>query len=84
MKLPPYDIFPNIIGDKISLRQIHLSDISDIIEISFYDAVQATTLQQTIEMQAKIIENIQPTVFFQVKTEIIDKKNEIKSGIAVI
>ena len=54
MKLPPYNIFPDIIGDKISLRQIQPSDVSDIIEISFYDVIQATTLQQAIEMQNKI------------------------------
>ncbi|WP_084292553.1 GNAT family N-acetyltransferase [Pedobacter nyackensis] len=54
MKLPPYNTFPTIIGDKISLRQIQLSDVNDIIEISFYDAIQATTLQQAIEMQVKI------------------------------
>jgi ribosomal-protein-alanine N-acetyltransferase len=54
MKLPPYNIFPDITGDKISLRQIQLSDIYDIIEISFYDAIQATTLEQAVEMQAKI------------------------------
>ncbi|MNQ80782.1 Acetyltransferase (GNAT) family protein [compost metagenome] len=54
MKLPPYSAFPNITGEKISLRQIQPSDINDIIEISFYDAVQATTLEQAIEMQDKI------------------------------
>ncbi len=54
MKLPPYDIFPNITGDKILLRQVQTSDIKDLIQISFYDSIQATTLQQAIEMQAKI------------------------------
>lgn len=54
MKLPPYDIFPIITGDKISLRQIQTSDIKDLIEISFYDSIQATTLLQATEMQAKI------------------------------
>jgi ribosomal-protein-alanine N-acetyltransferase len=54
MRLPPYDKFPNISDDKILLRQIQFSDINDIIEISFYDAIQATTLTQAIEMQAKI------------------------------
>jgi ribosomal-protein-alanine N-acetyltransferase len=54
MKLPPYDIFPIISGDKISLRQILTADIEDLIEISFYDAIQATTLQQATEMQDKI------------------------------
>jgi [ribosomal protein S5]-alanine N-acetyltransferase len=54
MKLPPYDIFPIISGDKISLREIQNEDIEDLIEISFYDAVQATTFQEATEMQAKI------------------------------
>lgn len=54
MNLPPYHNFPSISGDKISLRQILPSDIQDLIEISFYDAVQATTLQQATEMQSKI------------------------------
>lgn len=61
MRLPPYDKFPSI-SDIISLRQIRFSDINDLIEISYYDSIQATTLEQAIEMQAKInadyIENI--------------------------
>lgn len=54
MKLPPYPIFPTISGDTISLRQIVTGDLVDLIEISFYDAIQATTLEQAAEMQAKI------------------------------
>jgi ribosomal-protein-alanine N-acetyltransferase len=54
MKLPPYAVFPNITGDKISLRQISTTDISHLIEISFYDAVQATTVEKAIANQAKI------------------------------
>jgi len=54
MRLPPYDAFPNISDDKILLRQIQVSDINDIIEISFYDSIQATTFTQAIEMQDKI------------------------------
>lgn len=54
MKKPPYSVFPDITGDKILLRQIITADIKDIVEISFYDAVQATTIQQATEMQAKI------------------------------
>jgi len=57
MKLPPYDKFPSISDDKILLRQIQFSDINDIIEISFYDSIQAKTLSQAIEMQAKINED---------------------------
>lgn len=54
MKKPPYSVFPDITGGKILLRQIITADIKDIVEISFYDAVQATTIQQATEMQAKI------------------------------
>jgi ribosomal-protein-alanine N-acetyltransferase len=57
MRLPPYDKFPSISDDKIVLRQIQFSDIDDIVEISFYDAVQAKTLTQAIDMQAKINED---------------------------
>lgn len=54
MNLPPYSIFPNITGDKISLRQILTADIKDLVEISFYNAVQAKTEQEAAEMQDKI------------------------------
>ena len=54
MNLPPYKTFPIVIGNKISLRAIEASDIEDIIEISFYDAIQAITLEQAQEMQEKI------------------------------
>lgn len=54
MKLPPYNIFPNIKGDRITLRQIMTEDIIDLEEISFYESVQATTVQIAIEMQDKI------------------------------
>lgn len=54
MKLPPFNTFPNIKGDKISLREIIEADIKDLIEISFYDAVQAKTVLEATEMQAKI------------------------------
>ncbi|KGO85092.1 GCN5 family acetyltransferase [Flavobacterium rivuli WB 3.3-2 = DSM 21788] len=54
MNLPPYPDFPTIASDTITLRQIEPTDIGDIIEISFYDALQATTLYLAAEMQAKI------------------------------
>lgn len=57
MRLPPYDEFPSISDDKILLRQIQFSDINDLIEISFYDSIQATTLKHATEMQSKINED---------------------------
>lgn len=54
MKLPPYNNFPTIANDKITLREIVTSDLADLIEISFYDGVQAKTLEQAATMQSKI------------------------------
>jgi len=54
MNPPPYPNHPTISSDRITLRQIHESDLEDLVEISFYDAVQATSVKQAAEMQAKI------------------------------
>lgn len=57
IKAPPYPNFPFISNDKVSLRQILRSDIKDLIEISFYDSIQATTLEQAVTMNSIIIED---------------------------
>lgn len=54
MKLPPYSIFPTIIGEKISLRPLTSEDLKDLIEISFYNAIQAKTEPEAKEMQDQI------------------------------
>lgn len=54
MKLFQYDNFPHVTGNRVSLRQILETDVEDLIEISFYDAVRAETAQQAAEMQVKI------------------------------
>lgn len=54
MKLPPYKRFPEILADRISLREIQHSDIKDLVEISFYNGIKATTAEEAAEMQAKI------------------------------
>lgn len=54
MKLFQHDYFPHVTGDRVSLRQIQDIDLDDLIEISFYDAIQAETVQQAAEMQARI------------------------------
>lgn len=51
---PPYNTFPIVSNDKITLNQIQNSDVIDLIEISYYDAVQAKTVEQAIEMNSKI------------------------------
>lgn len=55
--LPQYDNFPTIAGDRISLRQVLDIDVPDLIEISFYDAIQAKSIEEAAEMQAKINED---------------------------
>lgn len=54
MKLPPFDNFPTITDDKILLREIVASDLVDLIEISFYDGLQAKSLEQAATMLSKI------------------------------
>lgn len=54
MNLPPFETYPFISDDKITLRQIQPLDIKDLIEISFYDSILASSLNQAIEMQEKI------------------------------
>lgn len=53
-KRPPYSIYPHVSNEKVALRKIINSDINAIIEISFYDAIQAISLEQAIEMNSKI------------------------------
>lgn len=54
MHLPPYDKFPEIVSETIILREIQDDDIKDIVEISFYDAMPALTVENAKEMQERI------------------------------
>lgn len=54
MNLPPYSSFPIIKDEKITLREIASQDLADLIEISYYDAIQAKNVEEAAEMQAKI------------------------------
>lgn len=54
MRLPPFDMFPEIISDSIILRQILPEEIGQLLEISFYDAKPATTEQEALEMLHRI------------------------------
>jgi len=58
MKLPPYHTYPTIPGDRILLRQVLPSDIKDIVEISFYDSIKATTVDEAAAMQEKIDQDV--------------------------
>ena len=54
MNLPPYIAYPSLSDEKIALRQVLVSDIQDLIAISFYDSIQAQTVEEATEMQQKI------------------------------
>lgn len=54
MNLPPYNNFPALKGASITLRPVQTSDIGNLVEISFYDSVVASSYLQALEMQDKI------------------------------
>lgn len=54
MNLPPFNEFPNLSTEEIVLREILMSDIPDIIDISFYDAKPAEDVTQATLMQERI------------------------------
>jgi ribosomal-protein-alanine N-acetyltransferase len=55
--LPPYDSYPTVANDAVRLRPIRSSDIAEVVEISFYDARPAQSIEQASEMQARIDED---------------------------
>ena len=59
MKLPPYETFPTLEADGLLLRSIQYADISNIVEISIYDGIQATSVEQAAAMQGKIDQDYQ-------------------------
>ena len=54
MLLPPYLTFPVLHGDGILLRQITLSDIPDILPISWFRGKLAENAEEAWDMQEKI------------------------------
>jgi len=54
MYLPPYDVFPTILSDRIILREIVLSDLDHILEISFYDGKPAADTAEALVMLQRI------------------------------
>lgn len=54
LKIPPYVDFPILSNSKITLRKIEIEDVVDLVEISYYDGIKASTPNQAIEMNLKI------------------------------
>lgn len=59
MNFPPYAKFPKIDSETIILREIQDDDIKDVVEISFYDAMPALTVEKAKEMQDRINQDYQ-------------------------
>ena len=57
MRRPPYSSFPILAAEKIILRELLESDCEDIVDISFYECIAATSKQHANEMRQKIIED---------------------------
>ena len=51
---PPFEVFPVVANETITLREIQYSDIPDLREISFYNAIPAKTVEEAAEMNSKI------------------------------
>jgi ribosomal-protein-alanine N-acetyltransferase len=51
---PPYKNFPMLSSNKIVLRQVTNADADDVMEICYYDGIQASNPNEAIEMQKKI------------------------------
>ncbi len=54
MNLPPFPLFPKISTERITLRAITSNDLEALREISYYDAIQAKSVEEAAEMQARI------------------------------
>lgn len=54
MNFPPYKSFPVLSNESITLRKVSNADLIDLIEISFYDAVQAKSIDDAVIMNNKI------------------------------
>lgn len=59
MNLPPYDIFPEIRSETVILREILAENIKNLVEISFYDSLSASSVDEAMEMSAKINQDYQ-------------------------
>jgi ribosomal-protein-alanine N-acetyltransferase len=54
MNLPPYSIFPSLSNGRITLRAVTPADMESLMEISFYDAKPAQSIEEAAQMQNRI------------------------------
>lgn len=53
-KRPPFNSFPILVNDRVILREVLESDCDQLIEISFYDGIQAKDIIDTKNMNERI------------------------------
>lgn len=54
MNAPPFPEFPELKSDRIRLRQLVASDAPRIMEVSYFNRIQAKSVQEAVEMLTKI------------------------------
>lgn len=54
MNLPPYPVFPKLSNDRLLLRAVTSADLESLMEISFYDAKPAESIEEAAQMQSRI------------------------------
>ncbi len=57
MKLPPFDVFPELQDERILLREAHENDILSLLEILTYDGKSAETLEEGKSIYSRIHQN---------------------------
>lgn len=53
---PPFEIFPELLSQRILLRELIASDLPENLDITFFNRIPATTLEEGREKQALVQE----------------------------
>src|SRR3989344_3529836 len=54
LQFPPYNPFPTVSNERITLCEILPSDLEALLEICFYDGVKSTTFKEALVINGKI------------------------------
>ncbi len=54
MITPPFPLFPELKSNRIRLRRLVAADVPQIMELSFFNRIQAKTAEEAVEMLGKI------------------------------
>ncbi len=57
INLPPYDAYPSISNNRVTLRAVKDIDLKWLMDISYYDGIQASSIEQAQIMNNQINED---------------------------